>query len=164
MANKGKPFERETAGLAGKYGERIPMSGSIKGIPQLSGDVRWKFPWFDDEIHLECKHGYGRGRADKFCPTCGRELDDKARARIPKGQKSMTIYREWFDKHLEQAKQYGFYPVFSMKFKFTSENGLSSFIMIPFPVAKELMRQMENLWLELQELRDEQTKQDESQS
>lgn len=136
-SKKGKVFERETAALAGDYGRRIERSGAIgtgSGIGQLAGDVRWMFPWFDEEIHLECKHGYS----------------DKGQER-----KSMRIDREWFDKHLAQSKAFGFYPAWAMKFKFTSENGMSKFVVIPFSTMKRLIEEMKNVYLQLEELREE---------
>ena len=141
---KGKQFERETAALAdegsGKYGKRVYKSGAIgttDGIDKLVGDARWVFPWLDgDIISIECKHGYG---------------DDQ------KG-KSFRIQREWFDKHLEQCKAANTHPMFAMKFKFTAENGLSKFMLIPFPVMQWLIKNMENMHLELEELRHEQKK------
>jgi len=134
---KGKEFERETAALAGKRGKRIPMSGSIgtvHGIDKLAGDAIWKLPWLNSNINIESKHGYG----------------DKN-----KEVKSIRVQREWFEKHLGQAKALNFYPAFAMKFKFTHEDGLSKFILIPFPTMKQILEEMENLWLELEELRAE---------
>ncbi|MFA7101454.1 MAG: hypothetical protein WC196_07005 [Bacilli bacterium] len=137
---KGKAFERETAAIAGKYGKVIPKSGAYgttDGIPQMAGDVRWMLPWFDSEIHLECKHGYS----------------DKGQER-----KSMRIERQWFDKHLKQAKALNFHPAFAFKFKFTHENGMSKFVCFPFSTMEKLITQMENMYLELEELRNEQKK------
>jgi hypothetical protein len=136
---KGKEFERETAALAGKYGKRVPLSGAIGTTwgSQLAGDAIWKFPWLSKSINLESKHGYGGKK---------------------KEQKSMTIYREWFTKHINQARALGFYPAWAMKFKFTMEDGLSKFVLIPFPVVREIMNEIENLWLEKEELLREQEK------
>jgi len=137
---KGKQFERETAAIAGKYGMVIPMSGAIgtvTGISDLAGDVRWKFPWFNSNINVECKHGYDRSKTD---------------------QKTMTVYRNWFDKHLKQAKLLNFYPVFAFKFKFTQQNGMSKFVLIPFPIMEKLIHQTENVYLEMLELREENEK------
>jgi hypothetical protein len=140
---KGKAFEKETAEVAGKYGKRIPSSGAFgttMGERALAGDVKWVFPWSmggGKEVHIECKHGYDRSK---------------------KEQKSMTIYREWFDKHLTQAKALDFVPMFAFKFKFTQQNGMSKFVLIPFPVMEKLIKDMENMYLELEELRNEQAK------
>lgn len=135
---KGKEFERETAALAGRFGKRIPRSGAIgtiEGIPRLAGDARWDFPWMNKFIAIECKHGYGTKGSDK--------------------SKSMNIKREWFDKHLKDAKRFDFYPAFAMKLKFTAENGLSKFMLIPFPVMERMIKEMSDLYLENCELRDE---------
>ena len=142
-AQKGKAFERETAALAGERGKRIARSGGYGtelGIPQMVGDAQWRLPWFNQMIVLECKHGYS-----------------------PKGGKgkSMTLKREWFEKHLAAAKVHGFYPAFGMKFKFTTEDGISKYILIPFSTMKKLIKENEDMWLELEELRaykDEQEK------
>jgi len=162
MPLKGKDFERETAALAGlcsicggsgrlkngfckncrgkgKYGKRIPMSGSVgtmAGEPRLAGDARWDFPWLTKPIVLECKHGY---------------------AAKNKQAKSMVLQREWFDKHLDISKNLELYPAFAMKFKFTKEDGVSKFILIPFPTMEKILKEMENIYLEVQEYR-EQTK------
>ena len=142
VKRKGKAFERETAAVAGKYGKRIPMSGALGtsfGSKDLAGDVEWKFPWDmggGKEIHVECKHGYDRTKRED--------------------QKSMTIYREWFEKHLTQAKALDFVPMFAMKFKFTQQDGLSKFILVPFPIMEKLIKDMENMYLEIEELRSEQ--------
>lgn len=136
---KGYPFEKETEALAGEYGKRCYKSGSIgstEGISVLVGDVQWKFPWFRDVISVECKHGY----------------DDKP------DQKTFRIYREWFDKHLKQAKAAGLLPMWAMKFKGTSENGMSKFVLIPFSTMQEMIKQMDDVYQELQELKDEQKK------
>lgn len=141
-AKKGKVFERETAAVAGvdskgkQLGRRIERSGAIgttSGIPQLAGDVRWMLPWLDSEIHLECKHGY----------------DDD-----PK-QKSFRIYREWFDKHMIQAKAFDFYPAFAFKFKHTSQNGMSKMVVIPFPVMERILSTANNMYEEMEELKRE---------
>lgn len=134
---KGKDFERETAALAGDRGQRIPSSGAIGtvwGVPQLAGDVRWKLLWLDSEIHIECKHGYS----------------DKGQER-----KSMRIEREWFDKHMAQAKALDFYPVFAFKFKFTQQNGMSKMVVIPFPVMERVLSAANNLYEELEETKRE---------
>lgn len=134
---KGKVFERETAALAGDYGQRIPSSGAIGttwGVSQLAGDVRWKLPWLDSEIHVECKHGYS----------------DKGQER-----KSMRIEREWFDKHMTQAEAMDFYPVFAFKFKFTQQNGMSKMIVIPFPVMERVLGTVNNMHKEIEELKRE---------
>lgn len=133
---KGQEFEEETASLAGKRGRRIPRSGgygTVTGIAKLSGDARWDLPWLSSSINLECKHGYSGE------PGTG---------------KSMTIKREWFDKHLAQAKAGGFIPMFAMKFKFTTEDGMSKFILIPFSAMKKIIKQMDDTYLELEELRE----------
>ena len=146
---KGKAFEKETAEVAGKYGTRVPSSGAFgttMGVKELAGDAKWKFPWSmggGKEIHVECKHGYDRSK---------------------KEQKSMTIYREWFEKHLNQAKALDFVPMFAMKFKFTQQNGLSKFILIPFPIMEKLIKDMENMYLEIEELKNEQAKRKETES
>ena len=134
---KGKVFERETAALAGEHGQRIPSSGAIGttwGVSQLAGDVRWKLPWLDSEIHLECKHGYS----------------DKGQER-----KSMRIEREWFDKHMAQAEALDFYPAFAFKFKFTQQNGMSKMILIPFPVMERVLSTVNNMHEEIEELKRE---------
>jgi len=140
---KGKVFERETAALAGVspkgkiYGRRIERSGAIgtaEGISELAGDVRWMLPWLDSEIHLECKHGYS----------------DKGQER-----KSMRIERKWFDKHITQAKSLDFYPAFAFKFKFTQQNGMSKMVVIPFPVMERVLREANNVYEELEELKRE---------
>jgi hypothetical protein len=136
---KGYPFEKETEALAGKYGKRCYKSGgvgSVTGIAALVGDVIWKFPWLRDRITVECKHGY----------------DDKP------DQKTFRIYREWFDKHMKQAKAADLLPIWAMKFKGTSENGMSKFVLIPFSTMGEIIKQMDNVYQELQELKNEQTK------
>jgi hypothetical protein len=135
---KGREFEKETAELAGKYGRRIMKSGAVGtmfGIDRLSGDVHWNLPWFSKVLAGECKHGYGKP-------------NEKADA------KSMTIKKEWFEKHMTQARALGLYPFFSMKFKFTQENGMSKFILIPHSTMKQLLNEMECMWQELQELRE----------
>ena len=138
---KGKKFEKETAELAGKGRGRVsPKSGAIGttyGAPNVAGDASWKFPWLpkDKTIQIECKHGYDKSKTVR---------------------KSMTIYRDWFDKHLGQAKMLGFIPMFAMKFKFTtSSSGLSSFILIPFSTMEKLLKIVDNMWEELEELRNE---------
>jgi len=137
---KGKAFEKETAELAGKYGKRVRGSGAIgtvDGYRAYVGDAKWYFPFRfggGNHIHIECKHGYDRSK---------------------KEQKSMTIYREWFEKHLAQAKAFDFVPMFAMKFKFTQQNGLSKFMLIPFPVMEQLIKDVENLYLENEELKEE---------
>ncbi len=131
---KGKEFEKETAAVAGKYGERIPRSGAIGtmyGISRLSGDAIWKLPWFEKWLVGECKHGYSRKNENA---------------------KSMTIKREWFEKHMTQAKALDFYPFFSMKFKFTSENGMSKYILISHGTMTHLIKEMNDLWEKYQEL------------
>ena len=144
---KGKEFEKETAALAGKYGKRIPSSGAFgttMGEKALAGDAKWVFPFNmggGNEVHVECKHGYDRSK---------------------KEQKSMTIYREWFEKHLNQSKAMDFVPMFAMKFKFTQQNGLSKFVLIPFPVMEKLIQDMENMYLEIEELKNEQAKRKET--
>ena len=160
MTQKGKDFERETAHLAGtcslcggkgrknggkckhcdgygKYGMRIPRSGSIGtivGIPEMQGDAKWHFPWLSRLLMLECKHGYS---------TKG----DKA--------KSIRVQRDWFVKHMQNAKNMNFIPAFAMKFKFTSENGISKFILIPFSYMTEILRDVENLYIECEQLKAE---------
>ncbi len=133
---KGKKFEGETAALAGKYGKRVPHSGAIgtiTGIGRLAGDAVWLLPWLDDNIiALECKHGYS----------------DKGEER-----KSLRLKRDWFDKHLAQAQAMNFYPAFAMKFKFTAENGISKFVLIPFPVMEKILKHMDDTYLELEELK-----------
>jgi len=140
---KGKVFESETAALAGvspkgvPYGKRVAKSGALgttDGIPQLAGDARWMLPWLDSEIHLECKHGYS----------------DKGQER-----KSMRIEREWFDKHMKQAKALDFYPAFAFKFKFTTQNGMSKMILIPFPVMERILSIVNNMHIELEDLKRE---------
>jgi len=134
---KGKVFERETAALAGEYGKRIERSGAIgtvEGISQMAGDVRWRVPWLDSEIHVECKHGYS----------------DKGQER-----KSMRLEREWFTKHMTQAKALDFYPVFAFKFKFTQQNGMSKMIVIPFPVMERVLSTVNNMHKEIEELQRE---------
>lgn len=131
---KGKVFESETAALAGKHGKRVPKSGAygtVEGIPQLAGDARWKLPWLDSEIHVECKHGYS----------------DKGQER-----KSMRLEREWFDKHMAQAKALDFYPVFAFKFKFTQQNGMSKMVVIPFPVMGKVLSTVNNMHERIEEL------------
>lgn len=128
VVKKGKVFERETAALAGvsskgiPHGQRIPSSGAIGttyGVPQLAGDARWFVKdWLGSDIHIECKHGYS----------------DKGQER-----KSMRIEREWFDKHMTQAKAFDFYPAFAFKFKFTQQNGMSKMILFPFPVMERIL-------------------------
>ena len=136
---KGKVFEKETAALAGvsskgvPYGKRIQKSGAIgttEGISALAGDARWILPWLDSELHLECKHGY----SDK-----GQE------------KKSMRLEREWFDKHMAQAKALDFYPAFAFKFKFTQQNGMSKMVVIPFPVMERVLHAANNVYEELEE-------------
>jgi len=140
---KGKAFERETAVLAGesakgkKYGRRIARSGAIgtvEGIAQLAGDVRWMLPWLDSEIHLECKHGYDKSKTD---------------------QKTMTIYKEWFDKHMAQSKTFDFYPAWAFKFNLTRQNGMSKMVVIPFPVMERVLYEANNVYEELEELKRE---------
>jgi len=138
---KGYAFEKETEALGGEYGKRLYKSGAvgtITGHAVLVGDVQWNFPWMRDIISIECKHGYG---------TSSKE-----------NQKYMTIHREWFDKHIAQTKAADLLPAWAMKFKFTAENGMSKFVVIPFSTMKEIIRQMENVYLELQELKNEQAK------
>ncbi len=133
---KGIEFERETAALAGEYGKRIPKSGAYgttEAIDKLAGDARWDIPWSSKSIHLECKHGYSRP---------GQQA------------KSMTLYREWFDKLGEQAKRLNFFPAWAMKLKFTSEK----YVLIPFPVMEKMLKDMTDVWKELEELRAEQAK------
>jgi len=141
---KGDEFERETTVLAGKntsgipYGKKTPKSGAygtVMGVQVMAGDTQWRFPWLNDIISIECKHGY--------------QADYKA------DQKSMTIKKEWFDKHLEQCKSMDLLPAWSMKFKFTTENGMSKFLVIPFKTARSIIDQMDNLYIEMEELREE---------
>lgn len=140
---KGKAFERETAALAGasskgvSYGKRIAKSGAygtMDGIPQMAGDARWMLPWLDSEIHIECKHGYS----------------DKGQER-----KSMRLEREWFDKHMTQAKALDFYPAWAFKFKFTQQDGMSKMIVIPFPVIERVLSVVNNMHEEMEEMRRE---------
>jgi hypothetical protein len=159
----GKEFERECAALAGvcslctgtgKYGkDRCPVckgrgkygrrnyksggAGTVTGIPELTGDAIWFLPYLSKPIVIEAKHGYG----------------DKN-----KKVKSIRIQKEWFDKHLETSKNMELYPAFAMKFKFTSANGMSKFILIPFPTMEKILKDMENLYLEVHELKNEQKK------
>lgn len=140
MTKRGYQFERETAALGGQYGKRIPRSGGYgtEGFVGMVGDVQFKFPWLDKRvISIECKHGYS----------------DKGQER-----KSMRIDRAWFEKHMKQSKMAGFLPVWAMKFKSTQENGMSKFLMIPFSTMKEIIKEMENVYSELEELRNEQKK------
>jgi hypothetical protein len=160
MTKKGQDFERDTAALAGecvvckgtgtlgkercpsckgrkRYGRRIPRSGAygtMDGFPQLTGDASWDFPWLTKPIVIECKHGYP--------------------AKNQKG-KSMILQREWFDKHLESAKNMELLPAFAMKFKFTAEDGISKFIVIPFPVMEKMLKEINNLYLEVKEYREQ---------
>jgi hypothetical protein len=155
MGRKGKEFERETEALAGKRGRRVAYSGmfgTTKGQADNAGDVRWDMPWFNHGkgVQVECKHGYDDTKKGVMCPTCGRKLDKPI-----ENQKSMTIYREWFDKHMGQGADLGFYPIFAMKFKFAKD---SKFIVIPFGTMSKMLKDMEDMWLELEELRDEQKK------
>jgi len=140
-SRKGYQFELKTASLAGKRGKRIPRSGAIgttEGIGKLCGDARWDLPWLQKTVAIECKHGYSK---------------EGERA------KSMTIQKEWFDKHLEQSERGNFYPVFAMKLKFAAgKDGLTEYMLIPFPVMQTILKEMENLYLEVEELRDEQKK------
>jgi len=134
---KGKAFEKETAELAGKYGKRMTKSGAVgtmEGIDTLVGDVQWRFPWFSKNLSGECKHGYGR--------------------KSGKG-KYITLNREWFEKHMTQARAFGLFPFFSMKFKFATEDGMSKFVLIPHSTMRELILEMDNMWQELQVLREE---------
>jgi len=101
----------------------------------LCGDARWDLPWMMKPIAIECKHGYSRP-------------GERA--------KSMTLKREWFDKHLEQAKTGNYYPAFAMKLKFSTKDGLSDFMLIPFPVMECILKEMEHLYEEVEELRNEQ--------
>lgn len=134
---KGREFEKETSRL-GLYGRRIARSGAYgttDGYPQMVGDVQYRFPWMDGEvIAIECKHGYSE-----------------------KGQerKSMRIERAWFDKHEKQTRALDLLPAWAMKFKFTTENGMSKFFIIPFSTARVIMKHMEDVYLELEELRQE---------
>ncbi len=136
-SRRGYQFELETAAIAGKRGRRVPKSGSYgttNGISKLAGDAIFELPWHSRTINVECKHGYSR-----------------------EGQKakSMTLKKEWFDKHFAQSKEMDFYPMFAMKLKFTSENGLSKFFLVPFPVMKRLLEEQENMYQELLELKNE---------
>lgn len=140
MTKRGYQFERETAALAGEHGKRIPRSGGYgtEGFVGMVGDVHFKFPWMRKKtISIECKHGYS---------DAGQQ------------RKSMRIERAWFDKHINQTKMADFLPAWAMKFKATSENGISKFILIPFSTMKEIIYEMENVYSELQELKDEQAK------
>jgi len=137
----GSDFEREAASLAGKWGRRTPRSGAIgttEHFSALCGDATWKFPWLKKPIIIEAKHGYG----------------DKN-----KKVKSIRIQKEWFDKHLKAAKdnlgEFVFYPAFAMKLKFTTENGMSKFMLIPFSTMRRIITDMENTYIELEELRAE---------
>ena len=152
---KGKDFERETAALALERGRRIPYSGmlgTIKGQPDNAGDVRWDLPWFNHGkgVQIECKHGYDGDKKGTSCPLCDKKLDKPI-----ENTKSMTIYREWFDKHMGQGDALGFYPIFAMKFKLAKD---SKFIVIPFKTMAKMLKDMEDVWLELEELRNEQKK------
>jgi len=123
---KGQEFERETADLAGSYGKRVPRSGAYgttEGITRLAGDCRWDFPWLSKLMVGECKHGYSR---------------PDARA------KSMTLKREWFDKHKEQSKQMEFLPFWAMKLKFTNEK----YLIIPFEVMSTLLEEVNDLYID----------------
>jgi len=165
MTKKGKDFERETAALPGKrvvgkhtvdIGRRVPYSGiygTISGQADNAGDVHWNLPWFNHGkgVQVECKHGYDDAKKGTMCPTCGKKLDKPI-----ENQKSMTIYREWFDKHMAQGEDLDFYPLFAMKFKFAKE---SKFMVIPFSAMAKMLKDMEDCWLELEELRNEQKKQ-----
>lgn len=140
MTKRGYQFERETAALAGEHGKRIPRSGGYgtEGFVGMVGDVQFKFPWMRKKvISIECKHGYS---------DAGQQ------------RKSMRIERAWFDKHMNQTKMADFLPAWAMKFKATSENGMSKFVLIPFSTMKEIINEMDNVYSELQELKDEQTK------
>lgn len=139
---KGYQFERETAALGREYGRRVERSGAIgtsSGVPGMIGDVQWRFPWMGREIiSIECKHGY----------------DDDSK------HKSFRIYREWFDKHQSQTKAGDVLPAYAMKFKGTQENGVASFVLIPFATMKEIIRQMENVYQELKEFKDERAREE----
>jgi len=140
MTKRGYQFERETAALGGEHGKRMPRSGGYgtEGFVGMVGDVQFKFPWLNKRvISIECKHGYS----------------DKGQER-----KSMRIDRVWFEKHLKQTKMADLLPAWAMKFKGTKENGMSKFIMIPFSTMKEIIKEMENVYSELQEFRNEQKK------
>jgi len=140
MTKRGYQFERETAALAGEHGKRMPRSGGYgtEGFVTMCGDVQFKFPWMSGKvISIECKHGYS----------------DKGQER-----KSMRIDRAWFEKHMKQSKMGDFLPAWAMKFRSTHENGMSKFVMVPFSTMKEIINEMENVYSELQELRDEQKK------
>lgn len=152
MTRKGKDFERETAALAGKRGRRVPYSGvlgTISGQADNAADVRWDLPWFNHGrgVQVECKHGYEDTKKGTSCPYCDRKLDKPI-----ENVKSMTIYREWFDKHMAQGKDLGFYPLFAMKFKFAKD---SKFVIIPFETMGKMLKDMEDLYLELEELKEE---------
>ncbi len=151
---RGKAFERETAALAGKRGKRVPLSGALgttAGISSLAGDVTWNLPWFNHGrgLQIECKHGY-EGAKGTNCALCGKKLDKPI-----ENTASMTIYRKWFDKHMEQGEDLGFYPIFAMKFKLARD---SKFILIPFTTMEKMLKEMEDVWLELEEFRDNEKK------
>lgn len=134
---KGKQFEKDCAALAGKRGKRVPRSGAIgtvEGIPRLAGDFRWDLPWLKKMVIGEAKHGYG-------------------------GSKSISVKKEWFSKIYDQGKNLGFYPVLALKFKFSVHNGMTSCVCIPTDIMETMINDMENIWLELCELRNEQEKQ-----
>lgn len=133
---KGKQFERECAAIAGERGKRISRSGAIgtmEGIPQMAGDFRWNLPWLSKPIVGEAKHGYG-------------------------GSKSISVKREWFTKIVEQSKSLGFFPVLALKFKFSVSNGTSSCVCIPKDTMEVILKEMEDMYLELCELKNEQAK------
>ncbi len=152
---RGKAFERETAALAGKRGKRVPLSGALgttAGISSLAGDVVWDLPWFNHGkgVQIECKHGYDSGAKGTNCALCGRKLEKPI-----ENAASMTIYRKWFEKHMEQGDELGFYPIFAMKFKLARD---SKFVIIPFSTMAKMLKEMEDVWLELEELRDNEKK------
>jgi hypothetical protein len=134
VGNKGKAFEREAAALT-KYGKRVILSGAVgttQGVKDLTGDAQYKLPWLRKTIAVECKHGY----ADN------------------KEKKSIRIQQEWFDKHYSQCKNMKLLPIWAMKIKFSYDHSkLNKFFIVPFDVAKEIIDNEENMYIELEELR-----------
>jgi len=126
---KGIQFERDCAkelGL-GKYGKRVPLSGSIKDVAQLAGDFYLTFPWLDRAIIGEAKHGYTRA------------------------EKSMTLQRDWFEKVAGLAQVHRTYHCVAFKFKNTN----MKYVAFSFEDFQRIMKEMENMYTELEELRDE---------
>lgn len=123
----GDRWEREVAKRL--KGRRQPTSGAFgtqHNEPSLTGDVVVHYPWWNRQLHLECKAGYG-------------------------GSKSLTLKREWFEKVRAEAILAKRYPVVAVKFKGVTGGDIESakVICINFDVWERMMKEIEYMYLDM---------------